>query len=147
MNALSSDLIKMLQVLVSTAKPCDSPDERLIIHHVSPPPPLPLHLHLRPARDAGKYHQSKGTPVSSNFTLLSCNHPHNFQFFGGQLNFPEGTPTSNFDSIINALLTVFQVTMTKTQRQRQETQKDKDKDRSNALSGEKVSKDYYTFHQ
>merc|ERR1719189_2744778 len=31
------------------------------------------------------------------------------QFFGGQLNFPEGTPTSNFDSIINALLTVFQV--------------------------------------
>ena len=43
----------MLQVLVSSAKPCDSPDERLIIHHVSPPPPLPLHLHLRPARDAG----------------------------------------------------------------------------------------------
>ena len=31
------------------------------------------------------------------------------QFFGGQLNFPEGTPESNFDSIINALLTVFQV--------------------------------------
>ena len=31
------------------------------------------------------------------------------QFFGGQLNFPEGTPASNFDSIINALLTVFQV--------------------------------------
>ena len=31
------------------------------------------------------------------------------QFFGGQLNFPSGTPTSNFDSIINALLTVFQV--------------------------------------
>ena len=34
------------------------------------------------------------------------------QFFGGQLNFPAGTPTSNFDSIINALLTVFQVNVT-----------------------------------
>ena len=34
------------------------------------------------------------------------------QFFGGQLNFPEGTPTSNFDSIVNALLTVFQVSQT-----------------------------------
>ena len=94
-------LTSHFQVLVSTAKPCDSTDERLILHHVPPPPPLPLHLHLRPAGDAGAQH----------------NHPqhhliddqHFPQFFGGQLNFPEGTPTSNFDSIINALLTVFQV--------------------------------------
>ena len=46
-------LTSHFQVLVSTAKPCDSTDERLIIHHVSPPPPLPIHLHLRPAGDAG----------------------------------------------------------------------------------------------
>ena len=31
------------------------------------------------------------------------------QLFGGQFNFPEGRPTSNFDSITSALLTVFQV--------------------------------------
>ena len=31
------------------------------------------------------------------------------QLFGGTFNFPEETPTSNFDSVINALLTVFQV--------------------------------------
>ena len=33
----------------------------------------------------------------------------NFQLFGGHFNFPEGRPTSNFDSITSALLTVFQV--------------------------------------
>ena len=31
------------------------------------------------------------------------------QLFGGNFNFPEGRPTSNFDTITNALLTVFQV--------------------------------------
>ena len=31
------------------------------------------------------------------------------QLFGGQFNFPDGRPTSNFDSITSALLTVFQV--------------------------------------
>jgi len=31
------------------------------------------------------------------------------QLFGGSFNFHDGTPTSNFDTIINALLTVFQV--------------------------------------
>ena len=31
------------------------------------------------------------------------------QLFGGSFNFPEHTPTSNFDTVINALLTVFQV--------------------------------------
>merc|ERR1719483_1270149 len=31
------------------------------------------------------------------------------QLFGGQFNFPEGRPTSNFDSITSALLTVFQI--------------------------------------
>ena len=31
------------------------------------------------------------------------------QLFGGHFNFPEGRPTSNFDSITSALLTVFQV--------------------------------------
>ena len=31
------------------------------------------------------------------------------QLFGGKFNFPEGRPTSNFDSITSALLTVFQV--------------------------------------
>merc|ERR1712020_749729 len=31
------------------------------------------------------------------------------QLFGGSFSFPEETPTSNFDTIINALLTVFQV--------------------------------------
>ena len=30
------------------------------------------------------------------------------QLFGGTFNFLDGTPTSNFDSVINALLTVFQ---------------------------------------
>ena len=34
-----------------------------------------------------------------------------FQLFGGQFNFPEGRPTSNFDSITSALLTVFQVSL------------------------------------
>ena len=33
------------------------------------------------------------------------------QLFGGQFNFPEGRPTSNFDSITSALLTVFQVNL------------------------------------
>ena len=33
------------------------------------------------------------------------------QLFGGNFNFPEGRPTSNFDTITNALLTVFQVTI------------------------------------
>ena len=36
----------------------------------------------------------------------------NMQLFGGHFNFPEGRPTSNFDSITSALLTVFQVTIT-----------------------------------
>ena len=31
------------------------------------------------------------------------------QLFGGSFNFPEETPSSNFDTVINALLTVFQV--------------------------------------
>ena len=31
------------------------------------------------------------------------------QLFGGQFNFPDGRPTSNFDSVTSALLTVFQV--------------------------------------
>ncbi|QQP56288.1 Uncharacterized protein FKW44_000902, partial [Caligus rogercresseyi] len=31
------------------------------------------------------------------------------QLFGGSFNFPDSTPTSNFNTIINALLTVFQV--------------------------------------
>jgi hypothetical protein len=31
------------------------------------------------------------------------------QVFGGSFNFPEGRPTSNFDTITSALLTVFQV--------------------------------------
>ena len=31
------------------------------------------------------------------------------QLFGGSFNFPDETPTSNFDTVINALLTVFQV--------------------------------------
>ena len=31
------------------------------------------------------------------------------QLFGGFFNFPDGTPTSNFNSITAALLTVFQV--------------------------------------
>ena len=31
------------------------------------------------------------------------------QLFGGSYNFPTETPTSNFDTVINALLTVFQV--------------------------------------
>ena len=31
------------------------------------------------------------------------------QLFGGSFNFPNHTPTSNFDTVINALLTVFQV--------------------------------------
>ena len=31
------------------------------------------------------------------------------QLFGGFFNFPEGTPTSNFNTITSALLTVFQV--------------------------------------
>ena len=35
------------------------------------------------------------------------------QLFGGQFSFPDGTPTSNFDTIIAALLTVFQVNFTK----------------------------------
>ena len=56
-------LTSHFQVLVSTAKPCDSTDERLIIHHVSPPPPLPLHLHLRPAGDAG----GQSSPTSSHW--------------------------------------------------------------------------------
>ena len=34
---------------------------------------------------------------------------HQLQLFGGHFNFPEGRPTSNFDSITSALLTVFQV--------------------------------------
>ena len=34
------------------------------------------------------------------------------QLFGGTFNFQDGTPTSNFDSVINALLTVFQVRKT-----------------------------------
>ena len=33
------------------------------------------------------------------------------QLFGGNFNFPEGRPTSNFDTITNALLTVFQVSV------------------------------------
>ena len=36
---------------------------------------------------------------------------HALQLFGGHFNFPEGRPTSNFDSITSALLTVFQVTI------------------------------------
>ena len=32
------------------------------------------------------------------------------QLFGGSFNFEGNTPTSNFDTAINALLTVFQVT-------------------------------------
>ena len=31
------------------------------------------------------------------------------QLFGGDFNFPDETPTSNFDTIVAALLTVFQV--------------------------------------
>ncbi|XP_059097525.1 voltage-dependent calcium channel type A subunit alpha-1-like [Tigriopus californicus] len=31
------------------------------------------------------------------------------QLFGGSFNFPEGTPTSNFNTIVAALLTVFQI--------------------------------------
>jgi hypothetical protein len=31
------------------------------------------------------------------------------QLFGGYFNFPAGTPTSNFNTITSALLTVFQV--------------------------------------
>ena len=31
------------------------------------------------------------------------------QLFGGSFNFPTETPTSNFDTVLNALLTVFQV--------------------------------------
>ncbi len=31
------------------------------------------------------------------------------QLFGGSFNFPDGTPTSNFNTIVAALLTVFQV--------------------------------------
>jgi hypothetical protein len=31
------------------------------------------------------------------------------QLFGGQMNFPEGTPTTNFDRFSTAFLTVFQV--------------------------------------
>ncbi len=31
------------------------------------------------------------------------------QLFGGSFNFPDGTPSSNFNTIIAALLTVFQV--------------------------------------
>ena len=34
------------------------------------------------------------------------------QLFGGSYNFPDETPTSNFDTVINALLTVFQVQYT-----------------------------------
>ena len=34
------------------------------------------------------------------------------QLFGGSYNFPDETPTSNFDTVINALLTVFQVRYT-----------------------------------
>ena len=36
------------------------------------------------------------------------------QLFGGEFNFPDGRPTSNFDSITSALLTVFQVINNKT---------------------------------
>ena len=53
------------------------------------------------------------------YTSLLSSHSHHFlnsimmtmtmQLFGGQFNFPEGRPTSNFDSITSALLTVFQV--------------------------------------
>ena len=43
--------------------------------------------------------------------LLNYNPPPPHQLFGGQFNFPEGRPTSNFDSITSALLTVFQVTI------------------------------------
>ena len=72
----------MLQVLVSSAKPCDSPDERLIIHHVSPPPPLPLHLHLRPARDAGNYHHLRVKFLLSHVKAMSyqcqCRNHHHF---------------------------------------------------------------------
>jgi hypothetical protein len=31
------------------------------------------------------------------------------QLFGGSFNFPTETPLSNFDTVLNALLTVFQV--------------------------------------
>lgn len=34
------------------------------------------------------------------------------QLFGGSFSFPDETPTSNFDTVINALLTVFQVRFT-----------------------------------
>ena len=37
------------------------------------------------------------------------------QLFGGSFNFPEETPSSNFDTVINALLTVFQVRTSHTQ--------------------------------
>ena len=50
-----------------------------------------------------------GMQVDNHHQHHLIDNQHFPQFFGGQLNFPEGTPTSNFDSIINALLTVFQV--------------------------------------
>ena len=62
----------MCQVLVELEEPDGGPDERHLLHPLSPPPPLPLHLHLRHTRDAGNFPRAEAIE----YQTIYCNALH-----------------------------------------------------------------------